>query len=75
MALLVRLYTGVEPEIVDSGGVRWSPTPLGEPGGDDEPLLVIRLRVENPDAVDIRRLNSLIAAAKPAHIPHHLEIL
>lgn len=75
LTLLVRLYTGVEPEIVDSGGVRWSPTPLGEPGGDDEPLLVIRLSAENPGTIDILRLDSLIAAAKPAHIPHRLEIL
>lgn len=74
LALLVRLYTGVEPEIVDSGGARWSPTPLGEPGGDDKPLLVVRLRVEDPSTIDVRRLDSLIAAAKPAHIPHRLEV-
>ncbi|MGH8930858.1 MAG: phage tail protein [Egibacteraceae bacterium] len=74
MTLLVWLYTGVEPEIVDTGGVRWSPTPLGEPGGDEEPLLVIRLRAEDPSTIDVPRLDSLIAAAKPAHIPHRLEV-
>jgi hypothetical protein len=70
----VRLYTGVEPEIVDSGGVRWSPTPLGEPGGDETPLLIVRVAVASPATFDARRLNALIAAAKPAHIPHRLEI-
>ncbi|MGH2968337.1 MAG: phage tail protein, partial [Solirubrobacteraceae bacterium] len=70
LAHLVQLYTGVEPEIVESGGVHWSLVPEAPPPGSDEPMLVVRLRVADPGTIDVRRLDALVATAKPAHIPH-----
>jgi phage tail-like protein len=72
---LVALQVGVEPEIEESGGVSWSPVPGGELPGSSTPSLVIRLRVPDPAAVNLVRLDALIAAARPAHIPHRLEVV
>lgn len=72
---LVRIYTGVEPEIQETGGVSWSSTPASEPPGSGEPHLLVRV-VQDPDnPVDVGRLDALVAAAKPAHIPHTVEVL
>lgn len=75
VAEFVRLYTGTEPEIIESGGVSWSPVPEGAPPGSDEPLLVVRVRLTDPSEVAIRRLDALVAATKPAHIPHRVEVV
>ncbi len=69
------MWFGVDPEVHESGGADWS----GEAGaplpGSAAPFLVVRLRVADPATVDVRRLNALGAAVKPAHLPHELEVL
>ncbi|MGH9165371.1 MAG: phage tail protein [Acidimicrobiales bacterium] len=75
LAEAVALYTGVEPEIEDSGGVAWSPTPGGALPGSPEPSVVVRVRVADVGAVDVARLEALVAAAKPAHVAHRVEVL
>lgn len=75
LAELVARHIGVEPEIEDSGGVAWSATPGGHPPGNPEPSLVVRVRVPDPAAVDRSRLDALVAAAKPAHVPHRVEVV
>ena len=39
------------------------------------PRLVVRVTVADPDAIDTARLDALVAAAKPAHVPHRVEIV
>lgn len=71
---LVSVYVGVEPEIEDSGGVQWSLSP-DEPGpGDPEPSVVIRLRVAEPERLDLARLGALVGEAVPAHVRHAIEV-
>ncbi len=72
---LVTLYTGVRPEITDSGGASWFPTPGGHPPGSDRPELVVRVPADPEHPVDRNRLEALILAAKPAHIPHRIEVV
>lgn len=93
---LVAAYTGVEPEIVETGGVSWSTTPgTSAPGrgparrtrgrskkkpdsetkDDVGPHLLVRVRARGSGGVDSRHLEALIAAAKPAHVPHTLEVI
>lgn len=72
---VVALYVGVEPEIEDNGGVTWSPTPGGDLPGSAEPFVVVRVRVPDIDAVNKVRLEALVAAAKPAHVPHRVEVV
>lgn len=71
---LIRLATGLEPEVVESGGTRWATRPNCPPPGDARPLLIVRLRVPADQAIDPRRLDALIRASKPAHVPHRLDI-
>jgi len=72
---VVLLYTGVEPEIEDSGGVAWSPAPGGALPGAAEPSLVVRVRVPDVTMVNPARLEALVRAATPAHVPHRVEVV
>lgn len=75
LAMAVWLTTGATPELVESGGATWSDRPLGEFPGDREPYLEVVLRVSDPSRVDARRLEALVAAARPAHVPYAVHIL
>ena len=74
----VAIYTGVVPEVLESGATAWTGTPPpsgalpGAPAGE----LVVRVTVPPGEAgsVDPARLDRLVAAAKPAHIAHRVEI-
>lgn len=71
----VRLYLNVVPEIEESGGATWSPVPGGAVPGSALPHLKVRVRVPDPGAVDLRRLDAVVSAAKPAHVPHEIEVV
>lgn len=71
----VWLYTGIEPEITDSGATSWSPTPGGQLPGDPTPDLVVRVRMPGADDSQRRRIDAIVEAAKPAHVPHRVEVL
>lgn len=72
---LVEIYTGYEAEIFESGGVAWSPTPGGDPPGSPASLLTVRLSVPAAASLDLKRLEAVVVAAKPAHIPHVVEVI
>jgi phage tail-like protein len=74
LAAEVELATGGRVDIVENGGSRWSREPGGPMVGSPVPSLVVRVHVADPGAVDRERLDRLIAASKPAHVPHRLEI-
>lgn len=63
------------PEVIDPGGAHWaaepgSPLP-GVPAGE----LVVRVRVPDPGAFDVRRLDALVTSVKPAHVRHRVEVV
>ncbi|MEU0841553.1 phage tail protein [Streptomyces sp. NPDC005962] len=70
----VQAAFNVPPEITESGGASWSPRPLGPFPGDPRPGVHVVLRVPDPDAVDVRRLDDLVAAARPAHLPYTVRV-
>lgn len=78
----IELVTGGRVEVADSGGVTWSTTPgdpdapagPGGPGGPGGPSLTIRVSVIDPAEVNVRALDALISAIKPAHVMHRLEV-
>jgi phage tail-like protein len=103
---LLTAHIGIEPEIVETGGVTWSSTPGAQPGDqpaprprkgkgsratkgarDSErgsqaaadaapgPHLLVRVRAPRAGGVDVRQVEALIRAAKPAHVPHTLEVI
>jgi phage tail-like protein len=75
LAQFLAILTGLEVEIVESGGSAWSSTPSGPPPGEAQPRLVVRLISDNPESVDVARVNSLVVASKPAHVPHTVEVV
>jgi phage tail-like protein len=72
---VVRLAFGVVPEIEESGGASWSARPRGAFPGEPVPRLVVRLRVPDPAAVDLARLERLVASVRPAHVPCLVEVV
>ncbi|MEV5570183.1 phage tail protein [Spirillospora sp. NPDC052269] len=75
LAAAVRLAFGVEAEITESGGASWSARPLGDFPGAPEPHLNVTLRVPDPQAIDTQRLDDLVAAARPAHMPYEVHVV
>jgi phage tail-like protein len=71
----VRAWFEVEPEIIETGGTAWSSVPGGELPGSPDPHLLVRLRVPDLATVDPAYLDTLVSTLKPAHVPHHVEIL
>lgn len=65
---------GVGVEIEDSGGVVWSQVPGTAPPGSAEAHLAVRVSGAR-GRVDAGLLDELIAAVKPAHVVHTLEVL
>lgn len=74
LAETVRLAFGVTPEITESGAAAWSAAPLGPVPGERRPRLHVRLALPAPTSADTVRLESIVAAARPAHMPCTVEI-
>ncbi|MEV2192959.1 phage tail protein [Streptomyces phaeochromogenes] len=70
----IRLVFGVTPEITESGGAAWNARPLGPVPGDRSPRLHVTLRLPDPTRADEHRLDSLVAAARPAHMPYTVQV-
>lgn len=75
LAAHVRLLTGGEVEITDSGGCASSDTPNGPLPGSSPAQVVVRVRVPDPDAVDQRRLRAAVIDAVPAHLKVTVDVL
>ncbi|MET8995902.1 phage tail protein [Amycolatopsis sp. NPDC004169] len=70
----LELATEGRAEVVDSGGTHWSRTPGSTPAAA-EPSLVVRLRRGDAPEAELAAVRDLVAAAKPAHVPHHVELV
>lgn len=76
LRMFLEVVTGSEAriDIEDSGGVSWSQAPGNAPPGSAGARLVVRVSGP-PGRVDASLLEELIAAVKPAHVVHTLEVL
>jgi phage tail-like protein len=70
----VRIFTDGEVEIIEQGGVAWSSTSGGPLPGAPARSLHVRVTVPTTTDVDVARLDALVAAAKPAHLGHTVEV-
>lgn len=66
---------GAVVEVSDSGGSTWSSTPGAEPPGVSTPFVAVRIEVDDPDEVDVRRVEMLIESVAPAHVPYRYELV
>lgn len=73
LAAHVRLLTGSDAEVVDSGGCVSSDLPNGPLPGASPARVTLRVRAA--DAVDEFRLRAAVAAAVPAHVAVTVEVL
>jgi len=69
------IHTGGTVEIIENGASSWSAKPDAKLPGSPEAVVVVRITVDDPDSVDEAKLDALVAASKPAHVVHRLEIL
>lgn len=76
---LVELLTGGEVEVYDSGGASWSQRPDAPLPGDEVPWVRIRVVIDGASEESGRALRSAVesavAAAKPAHAAHSVEVV
>ncbi len=75
LAAHVAIFSGGEVEVVESGAAAWSSKAEAALPGQAAPDLLVRVKVADPSGVDTTRLDALVAAAKPAHVPHRVEVV
>jgi phage tail-like protein len=66
-------YIGETVEVTDNGGTAWTTDPKAAPPGSEEPMLTVKVIATRK--ISRARVEELIIAAKPAAIPHRLEIV
>jgi phage tail-like protein len=71
----LRLATDSQIEVFENGGSAWSLDPLSPMVGSAELALHIRVLAADPSQVDVDRLDRVVRSAKPAHVPHRIEIV
>ncbi|MFT4216066.1 MAG: phage tail protein [Micropruina sp.] len=67
--LAVSSVFGVDVDVTESGGARWSPTPGGDLPGQPEPGITVTVASPKGVAIDGDRLMAVIRSVTPAHIP------
>jgi phage tail-like protein len=75
LAGVIAIHTGVQPEIVDSGGTEWSPVPSRGLPPRRGHHVTVRLTVPRGSTIDVNRLDRIVAATKPAHVAHKIELV
>lgn len=74
IADVVECYTGVRPEVTDTGGTSWSSAPGGDLPGDATYGVTVRIRAEDPASIDTGRVERLLAGFVPATVVVTLEV-
>ncbi len=75
LAAQVEILTGGAAEIIENGGAGWSGTARAPFPGKPAPSLLVRVKVEDRASVDQAAIEALVEAAKPANLPHRVEIV
>lgn len=72
---LVETYTGIRPEVSDSGGVAFSATPGGAVPGTDDATVTVTLRVPSGEEVDVEGVHRLLRGTLPAHVVTTVDVV
>jgi len=75
LAAHIGLYVDGDIDVQETGAATWSAVPSGGIPGDPVPHLKVRVRVADPALVDVRRLEAVVSASKPADVPHEIEVV
>src|SRR3954452_12313406 len=71
----LEVLSGGQVEITDSGGVAWSTSPMGTLPGQESPRLAVRVTLPEVTDRTTKAIDSIITAAKPAHVVHRVEVV
>lgn len=71
----VQIHTGGLVEVVENGASSFSAKPDAKLPGSPEPVVVVRVIVDDPTEIDRAKLESMVHASKPAHVVHRVEIV
>ncbi len=71
----VEVFTGGAVEITDTGGLATSTTAGAPFPGSPNFAVLVRVEVDDPKAMNMARLEALVAAAKPAHVTHKIQVV
>jgi phage tail-like protein len=71
----VETLTGGSADVIDTGGVSTSTTAGVALPGSPNFALMVRVAVDDPSAINTIRLDALVAAAKPAHVTHKVQVV
>jgi phage tail-like protein len=75
IAVAVEALMGVPTEVVETGGATWSNDPRAALPGEPVPAVVVRVHPDDPDDLDDDRLEAVVAAVKPAHVMHRVQVV
>ena len=71
----VQIHTGGLVEVVENGASSFSAKPDAKLPGSPEPVVVVRVIVDDPTEIDRAKLESMVHASKPAHVVHRVEVV
>ena len=71
----LELLTGGTVDLHETGGIVTSTTAEAAFPGSPNFALLVRVAVDDPSSVNASRLDAVVAAAKPAHVTHKLEVV
>jgi phage tail-like protein len=69
------LALDADVSLTESGGCSWSSDPGGEVPGRPDALVHVTVAVDDPDSVDVRRVEALLRSVKPAHVRHEFDVV
>lgn len=69
------IHTGGVVDVAETGGVAWSREHGAKLPGEAVPRLAVRVIVEGDLEVGTKAIDALVAAAKPAHVVHQVEVV
>ena len=75
IAAAVRMMTDGEVEVTESGGAAWSAEHGGALPGRAKLAVSVRVHPSDGASVEEQRLSALVAAVKPAHVPHQVKVV
>jgi phage tail-like protein len=71
----VEVLTGGTVDLHETGGVASSTSAGAALPGSPNFAILVRVTVDDPSTINLSRLDSLVMAAKPAHVTHKVEIV
>jgi phage tail-like protein len=71
----IRLETGLDADIVETGATEWSSTPETPLPGAPESRVIVRITATKPDMIDVGLLDKIVSSNVPAHVSHRIEVI